>query len=144
MVVYIIMAGSIVFICGTQISGKIISRIGYKKATMLSVFGLGFFTILLFTKLHIVISIGLDLLLTLMGGLYQPSITGLCLGQLPELRGSMMSMRSAFLDVGTVISVSLSGFLLIQYGWMVMALAMGVFCFISGLFVILYTQEPSI
>jgi predicted MFS family arabinose efflux permease len=143
MIVYISMVYPIVAICGSLISGRFISRVGLKKATVLSVIGLGIFTIAMFAGLPKVLAIVFGFFMSLMAGFYQPSFNGLSLGQLPELRGSMMSMQSAFTKIGAVIFVSLSGLLLIQYDWRVMIMITGVFSFISGLIVFLYAKEPS-
>jgi predicted MFS family arabinose efflux permease len=140
-IVYIISASSIVFLISSVISGKIISRIGLKKTTILSIIGMGIFTISTFSGLSKTVSIISGFLAPLMSGLYQPSHNGLSLGQFPELGGSMMAMVTAFSMIGTVILVGLSGVLLTQYGWRVMIMITGVSCFISGLIVFLFVQE---
>jgi predicted MFS family arabinose efflux permease len=142
-VVYLYTASSIVFLFSSVISGKIISRFGLKKMTILSVIGVGIFSISLFAGFSKTISIVSGFVVPFMCGLYQPSHNGLSLGQFPELRGSMMALVSAFSMIGTVIFVGLSGLLLNQYGWRVMILTTGVSCLISGLIVFLFAKEPS-
>jgi len=144
MVVVIISAMAILFIGGSLVSRRIISRMGYKNATVLFAVGLGIFTMTTFLELPTTISIALGFGTALMGGLFQPSSQGLNLEQIPELRGSMMSMVSAFSSTGNMLSLALSGLLLIQYGWSTMGIVIGIFSIIGGAIIYFLAQEPSI
>ena len=143
-VVFIIMAMAILYIGGSLVSRRIISRIGYKNATVLFAAGLGLFTMVTFLDLPTTISVALGLGTSLMGGLFAPSSQGLNLEQIPKLRGSMMSMVSAFGSTGNMLSLGLSGLLLIRYGWSTMGIVVGIFGLIGGVIIYFLAQEPSI
>jgi predicted MFS family arabinose efflux permease len=144
LVVYIIMAMAIIYIGGSLVSRRIISRTGYKKATVFFAFGLSFFTIATFLDLPTTISVALGFGACLMAGLFAPSSQGLNLEQIPELRGSMMSMVSAFGSTGNMLSLGLSGLLLMQYDWSTMGIVIGIFGLIGAVIVHFLAREPSI
>ena len=135
---------AILYIGGSLVSRRIISRIGYKNATVLFAAGLGLFTMVTFLDLPTTISVALGLGTSLMGGLFAPSSQGLNLEQIPKLRGSMMSMVSAFGSTGNMLSLGLSGLLLIRYGWSTMGIVVGIFGLIGGVIIYFLAQEPSI
>jgi len=134
-IVYTISAMAMLFIGGSLISRRIISKIGYKKATMLFAIGLGLSTMFLFLDLQTTISIAFGFSTALMAGLFVSSSQGLNLEQIPELRGSMMSMVSAFGSAGSMLSLGLSSLLLIQYDWSTMGIVIGAFGLIGGVIV---------
>jgi MFS family permease len=142
-IVYTISAMAMLFIGGSLISRRIISKIGYKKATMLFAIGLGLSTMFLFLDLQTTISIVFGFSTALMAGLFVSSSQGLNLEQIPELRGSMMSMVSAFGSAGAMLSLGLSGLLLIQYDWSTMGIVIGAFGLIGGVVVHFLAREPS-
>ena len=141
-VVFLISAMAMLYIVGSLVSRRIISRTGYKKATVLFAVGLGLFTIVLFLDLPTNISIAFGFLTSMMAGIFSPSSQGLNLEQIPELRGPMMSMVSAFGSTGNVISLGLSGLLLTRFGWSTMGIVIGMFGLIGGVIVYLLAREP--
>jgi MFS family permease len=67
---------------------------------------------------------------------------GLNLGQIPEVRGSIMSMVSGFSSTGRLIGLALSGWLLVVLGWSLMSLIISLFSLTSGIIVLTQANEP--
>lgn len=143
LVAYITIGMALAFIAGALISRKTIPRFGLKNATMVSSVFLGLSTIIRFAIMDQVFAIILGLITCLLAGVRVTTSQGLNLEQLPELRGPMMSMTSAFGSTGTVLSLSLGGALLIQYGWRIMGVGIGVFGILAGVILYLFAQDPT-
>jgi predicted MFS family arabinose efflux permease len=134
---------ALLYIAGALLSSRIILKVGLRNATIVSTLLLGLFSMIFFVKFPFTLLVITGGVYCFIGGLRISSAQGLCLIQLPELRGSMMSMVSVVGSLGGVITLSLGGYLLIAYGWQVMFPVIGVFGLLGGLIVYLYTQEPS-
>jgi predicted MFS family arabinose efflux permease len=134
---------ALLYITGAILSSRIISKVGLKNTTIVSTLFSGLISMIYILKLPFTLVVSIGGVFCFIGGLRISSAQGLCLIQLPELRGSMMSMVSAINSLGGVFTLSLGGYLLIAYGWQIMFPVIGVFGLISALIVFLYAQEPS-
>jgi len=143
LVAYITIAMAFSYMAGALASRKIIPHLGVGNAVVASSVLLGLSTILRFAVSNQAIAVTLGLLTCLLAGIRVTTSQGLNLEQLPELRGPMMSMTLAFGSMGNVLSLSLGGALLIQHGWMVMGLGIGVFGIIAGAILHLFARDPT-
>jgi predicted MFS family arabinose efflux permease len=139
--VYAIMAMALVFMSGSLIARKIIPKYGRKNTVVVSNILLAFGLILFTASFNLVMALGVGIITCFIAGVRTNATMSLNLEQLPELRGPMMSMSAAFGSTGNVLSLSLSGFLLIKYGWGVMGSVIGVFGLIAGVLVFFYAKE---
>jgi predicted MFS family arabinose efflux permease len=108
-------------------SGRIINRFGRKPFTFLSVFFSG---VLIFAttnvnsfRFSLVFGIGASLF----SGISQIGYTSLTLEQIPDLRGSMMSLSSAAIGFGQVLAGGLGGLVLLSFGYSALGVVLGVF-----------------
>ena len=103
---------------------------------------MGLFSFVCFSGFSYVVSLVLCVFVNFMMGVYHTSIRGLSLDQLPEFRGSMMSVFAAFASVGSFVSLSLGGFVLDWFGWVALGVFATIFC-LSGFIVLnIYAIEP--
>jgi predicted MFS family arabinose efflux permease len=123
------------YIFGALLVGRVISRIGSQRTTILFVSLMGLSTLIRFTFDNVMIAISLGFLTCFFSGCYNSAVQSLNLGQVPD-RGSMMSLTSAFGSVGVVVFLSSGGYLLIRYGWAIMGQITGLFALVAG--IILY------
>lgn len=142
-VIYIIIVFSLANVIGAFFSSFVISRIGYKRSMVFSTIFQGFAMFVLFTVGNQVVAVLFGLLTAFLSGLFMTCSQGLNLGQIPEVSGSMMSMVSGFSSTGRLISLALSGWLLIVLGWSLMSLVIGLFGLTSGIIVLTQTNEPN-
>ena len=103
---------------------------------------MGLFSVVYLFGFNLVVSLVSCLLVCFFSGVNASASQGLNLEQLPGLRGSMMSMVSAFGSVGNVISLSISGFLLVLYGWGSLGGLIVLFSVIGLLILNFYAVEP--
>jgi MFS family permease len=133
---------SISYMIGALASRNIVPRLGRKRSTILSLVSLGVLTPLYLAEINLYVSIAVVLIVCFMGGVNHPSSQGLNLEQIPSLRGPMMSMVSALANVGSTVSLTIGGLLLIRFGWRVMGLVMGSFGLIGCMILYLFAEEP--
>lgn len=142
-VVYATVVMALAYISGTLLARKIIPRYGRKNTAVAASILLGLFTVLFTTSFNMTTALITGLATCFAAGIRVNASQGLNLEQLPDLRGSMMSLSSAFGSTGNVLSLSLSGYLLINYGWGVMGSVIGVFGFVAGIILYLYSKDPT-
>jgi predicted MFS family arabinose efflux permease len=142
-VVYVTVVMALLYISGTLIARKIIPKYGRRNTAIASSVLLGLFTIFFTASFNLTMALATGLVTCFAAGVRVNASQGLNLEQIPDLRGPMMSLSSAFGSTGNVMSLSLSGYLLINYGWSVMGSVIGVFGFIAGIILYLYAEDPT-
>jgi DHA1 family inner membrane transport protein len=140
-VAYLTIAMAISYIFGALIVSRIVSRMGSKNTALVMAFLLGVSTMIRFYIPNMIFSVLMGFLTCFFAGCFSTVSQGLNLGQMPMLRGSMMSLTSALGSVGTVMILGLSGILLNQYGWAVMGLICGSFAIVASIIYFLFVKE---
>jgi predicted MFS family arabinose efflux permease len=126
---------SLAYIVGAMATSRLINRWRQIRVVYGSLFVLGVGTCIRFFISDLILNFVLGFIVVFMAGVMSTSCQGLNLEQLPDLRGPMMSMTNAFSSIGTTLSLSLSGFLLTNFGWGVMGAMIGVFGILAGFLV---------
>jgi len=142
-VVWITMLNAMMYIAGALVSRKVVSGYGVKNSSMFLNVLLGVFTICRFIVPDFVLAIVLSAIICVVAGLRSAAVSGLNLEQVPDLRGSMMSLTDAFGSIGNVLSLSLGGYLLIVYNWGIMGSIIGSFGIVAGLILYMFVKEQS-
>jgi MFS family permease len=78
-----------------------------------------------------------------MMGLRQPAANSLTIEQIPEIRGSIMSLSSASGNVGGMIGAAIAGFLLLNYGWITAGLFLGSAAILAGIILQIFAKDPT-
>lgn len=142
-VVYVTVGMALLYIAGTLVSRKIIPKYGRRNTAIASSALMGLFTIVYMISGNVIIALATCSIACFLAGVRVNASQGLNLEQLPDLRGPMMSLSSAFGSTGNVLSFSLSGYLLINYGWGVMGSVIGVFGVLAAIILYLYAEDPT-
>jgi DHA1 family inner membrane transport protein len=141
LVSYFTIGMALAYVAGALVSGRTISIMGLKRTTFIMVSLLGASTMIRFVFLNAVVAVVLGFTTCLFSGIFSAAAQGLNLEQVPRLRGAMMSMTSAFGSIGSVLSLSLGGAFLIEYGWGVMGLIIGAFGILAGGVLLLFAKD---
>ncbi len=141
LVSYYTMGMALTYVAGALVSGRIISNMGLKRTTLIMVALLGASTMIRFVPLNASVTVILGFTTCLFSGVFSAAAQSLNLGQIPRLRGTMMSMTSAFGSIGSVLSLGLGGALLSEYGWGVMGLMIGAFGILAGGVLLLFARD---
>jgi MFS family permease len=142
-VVYLIIVTAFSYMVGAILSRRIVPFFGRKKSVMGAILAMGLFSLIYLVGGSFIVALVSSLMVCFFAGVYQSASQGLNLEQLPDLRGPMMSMVSAFQNIGNVISISISGFLLVLYGWNALGGLVVLFSIIGSLILNFFAVEPN-
>ena len=122
---------------------RFIKRVGRKSFTVYSLVLLGIFTTAYMNIEVLWLSIGAIILSCVLGGYMDSSRTSLNLEQVPEYRGSMMSLSVAAYGLGGTLGTGLGGFVLLSFGYVGLGLSLGVLSLLSALMYHYFTVDPT-
>ena len=71
------------------------------------------------------LALAFSLLAPLFGGMAATSVSSLVLEQAPKSRGTMMSLRSAFGNLGILLAVAVGGVVLDGFGYPILGILLG-------------------
>ena len=128
---------------GALSGGKIVDRYGRKPSTVFLTLIYGLCSILFVTVPNAYVATVLGVLGGFMMGLRQPAASSLTIDQIPEIRGSIMSLSSASGSAGNMIGAALAGFLLLNYGWIIAGVSLGSAAILSSILLQIFAKDPT-
>jgi predicted MFS family arabinose efflux permease len=132
---------------GAIIGGQVVNRFGRKRLTVIAIFLAGLFTLLSFFTLDLRIAVALRWIAAPLIGVIAAAATNLTLEQVPQFRGTMMSLGSAFSGVGTAVGIAVAGVVLNLYanpviGYQMLGLTVGALAFAGTLVNLFFAKDP--
>ena len=106
-----------VYAIGALIAGKYVFRFGIKRSNVVCRALMGVLLIILMNVGNTLLSVSVILVLAFITGANIPAGTELTLRQVPEYKGSMMSLSSAMASLGSSINLAVMGYFLSKGGW---------------------------
>ena len=142
-VIYMLMGAALSYTLGALISSRFVNKFGRKPVTLVSDLMAGLFV--LFTTLvpNLLISVALCLTGYLLMGLRSTASTSLTIEQVPQFRGTMMSVNSAMGSMGGVLGSGLGGLALLMYGYQALGPSLGLLGLASGIIMYLIVVDPT-
>lgn len=131
------------FTLGSLSSGHLINIFGRKRFTVLSTFSLGLITIIVFNLGVFWLSLVLSLVCCILAGMRYSASDNLTLEQIPEFRGTMMSLGSAASSLGSTIGAGIGGMVLISWSYGGLGLTLGSLGILAAFIYILYSVDPT-
>lgn len=128
---------------GALSGGKIVDRYGRKTSTVFITLIYGLSSVLFVTVPNAYVATALGILAGFMMGLRQPAINSLTIEQIPEIRGSIMSLSTASGNVGSMIGAAMAGFLLLNYGWIKAGVFLGSAAILAGMILQIFAKDPT-
>ena len=128
---------------GHLLIGSLVNRFGRKNVVVASVIFTALFTIFYLVSNALWPSMILSCISCVLAGFMHTSVASLNLEQVPEFRGSMMSLSTAASTIGGVIGSGLGGITLILYGYSGVGAVLGTLGIVSGIVYYLFAQEPT-
>jgi len=135
---------AIAVFAGALSGGRIVNRYGRKTSTVLITLAYGLMALLFVLVPNAYVAAALGVLTCLLAGLRQPAINSLTVEQIPEIRGSIMSLSSASQSLGGLLGASVAGFLLLNYGWVVAGVFLGSAAIFAGLILLAFARDPTV
>ncbi len=116
---------AIFYTIGGLAAGRLVNRFGRKKMTSMAILMEGICTILFATLPFFPLALAFSFSSPFFGGMAATSINSLVLEQAPKSRGTMMSLRSAFGNLGLLLAVAVGGVVLDGFGYPVVGILLG-------------------
>ena len=128
---------------GSLTSGRLVNRLGRKNMAVSSALIAGLL-VLSFTNLpYLWLSLGFSLLGYFFAGALISSSHSLTLEQVPEYRGTVMSLNSGAEKMGAALGSGIGGLMINNYGWGYMGLTLGVIGLASALIYFFLSVDPT-
>jgi MFS family permease len=100
---------------GALVAGRMVNRFGRKPLTVVTAFVSGVLAVVFSFIPNVWISVAFWALCAASVGMSDTALTGLVLEQVPEFRGSMVSVQTMFRNIGLILGTMISGILLNIY-----------------------------
>jgi predicted MFS family arabinose efflux permease len=147
--VYITLVSASIYIVGSLVTSKLGNRLATKSMTVMSTFGCGLFTILMFFASNLWLSLAFNFLRVWFTGMTASAYQCLALEQVPESRSTMLSLNRLFTGIGYTIAPAIGGTLLVMFslqsvevGYQAVGVAIGGMSIFAALILFLYAKDP--
>jgi predicted MFS family arabinose efflux permease len=141
------LVGTAFITVGALVGGQVVNRVGRKRLAVVASFLAGLFMLLSFFMQDLGIFLALRWTASFLVGILLAAASNLTLEQVPMLRGTTMSLASAFSGIGTALGVTLAGAVLNLYidatmGFQALGLTIGVLASADALVLLFVAKEP--
>jgi len=132
------------FTLGSLSSGYLINFFGRKRFTVISTFLLGVFTIVYLNLGVLWMSLVLAFISCILAGMRYSASDNLTLEQLPEFRGTLMSISSAASSLGSTLGAGIGGLVLTLGDYGSLGISLGSFGMIAAVVYLLLAIDPTV
>ena len=116
---------AVFYTIGGLAAGRLVNKYGRKKMTVVAVLIEGICVVLFSTLPFFPLALAFSFFAPLFGGMAATSVSSLVLEQAPKSRGTMMSLRSAFGNLGILLAVAVGGVVLDGFGYPILGIVLG-------------------
>jgi len=128
---------------GSIVAGRFVQNIGRKRMTVLATFLAALFTIVFTMSGDLWMALATNFLSAWFYGTSVSSGQSLNLEQVPSFRGTMMSLNSASGSIGGALGAGLGGLMILQYGYGVLGVALGLVGIVAGGILHFFVSDPT-
>jgi predicted MFS family arabinose efflux permease len=133
---------SLSYIIGSLLTNRLAKKFGRKMLSVGTLTILAFFTLWGFNILNLLLSIGFIIMASFAAGMMLTAITSLTLDQLPLYRGTVMSLQTAAVGLGSMVAAIVGGIVITSLGFSTYGLLMGVLGFLGTITFYLFSVDP--
>jgi predicted MFS family arabinose efflux permease len=137
----IMTVAALFFTFGSLVAGRISTRFGRKNTNVTTVFIASMASIIYTTSVNLELCILLNFIAAWFFGMSMSSGESLNLEQLPKYRGTMMSLSNAVGSMGGAFGAALGGLIIINKGYKLLGLSLGVFGIASSIIIHTLTTD---
>ncbi len=134
-----------IFVVGTLVGGRLVSRFGAKPMAVICTLLTGVFTMIFFFIPYLPITLFVDSLHVIFAAMALPAYACLALAQVTKSRGTMMSLNQSMDNLGKMIAPAIGGVILAVtlevYGYV--GLLLGGLSVVSAAVLFLYAKDPT-
>jgi predicted MFS family arabinose efflux permease len=139
----ILLGGALSYVLGSLCTGRLVNRFGRKMSTVLTALLSGTFTISYVLVPNIWVSVMLMLVASWFFGMVASSANSLTLEQIPELKGTLMSIDTAVLNIGSAFGSVIGGLVLLYLGYEGLGSVLGVVGMAAAMVYYMLTKDPT-
>jgi predicted MFS family arabinose efflux permease len=125
------------------VSGRAVNLFGRKTSTVLTAFLAGIFVITYTCVPNLWLSLVLSLVDSWFFGMVTSAANSLTLEQVPEFRGTMMSIDTAAINLGSAFGTVLGGLALLSFGYEGLGLVLGFMGVAATIIFYILTTDPT-
>jgi len=140
---YIVMVSTLLFAGGSLVAGRLAGRFGVKMLTVVGSLGDGIFTALLFFAPNLCLALFLNWAHVWFATTAGTALTCLALDQVPEARGTMMSIKDVFTNIGNTIGPAIGGLTLVWASYQGIGLTLGGMSLIASVIILFLAKDPN-
>jgi MFS transporter, DHA1 family, purine base/nucleoside efflux pump len=140
---YVAMVSTLLFAFGSLVAGRLVNRYGAKTLTVLGALGDGIFIFLLFLSPNLWSAISFNWLHVWSATTAGTALSCLALDQVPTARGTMMSMKSVFGNIGNALGPAIGGALLIWASYPTLGLTLGAMSIIASAIILFMAKDQT-
>ena len=141
------LAGTVLVTVGAIIGGHTVNRFGRKRLTVIGIFFAGLLTLISYSTPDLRAFLALRWVASAFLGITLAAASNLMLEQVPQSRGTAMSLASAFSGAGTAAGIFIAGAVLNLYinpltGFQALGLTVGAFAIAGALINFFFAKDP--
>jgi MFS family permease len=140
---YVAMVSTLLFAAGSLVVGLLANRFGVKTLTVVGALGDGIFILLLFLAPNLWLALAFNWLHVCFATTAGTALACLALDQVPTARGTMMSLKSVFGNIGNTFAPAIGGALLIWSSYQALGFVLGALSIVASAIVLLIAREPT-
>jgi predicted MFS family arabinose efflux permease len=139
----IILVAASCYTVGSLVSGRFVDRVGRKPFASMTALFAGVFTVSFVLVPNFWFSLLLNIAAAVLFGMVTAAAISLTLEQVPAYRGTMMSVDSAFVNLGYAMGAAVGGIALIWFGYEGLGAALGLFGILAAVVFYLFARDPT-
>lgn len=140
---YIVMMSTLLFAAGSLVAGRLTNRFGVKTLTVVGALGDGIFIALLFLSPNLWMALAFNWLHVWFATTAGTALACLALDQVPKARGTMMSMKSVFGNIGNTIGPAVGGALLVWASYQALGFMLGAMSVVASVIILSIAKDPT-
>ena len=139
----ILLGGALSYVLGSLTSGLLANRFGRKTSTVLTALLSGIFTVAYVFTPNLWLSLVLMLTASWFFGMVASSANSLTLEQVPRLRGTMMSIDTAVINIGSALGTMSGGLALLYLDYEGLGSVLGAIGIVAAIVFYLLAKDPT-
>lgn len=139
----VLLGGALFYALGSIITGRIVNRTGRKFSSVWTVLLAGVFTVSYAYASNLWLSLALICVASWFFGMSASACNSLSLEQVPKFRGTMMSLDSAAINLGSAFGTTLGGLVLLSFDYEGMGIALGMTGVVGAIVLYLLSKDPT-
>jgi predicted MFS family arabinose efflux permease len=141
--ILIMLGGTLFFTFGNFAAGRLPLRFGRKHIAVTASFFAGMSIITVFQMPSFWMALPFDYLGLCLSGIANTAATSLTLDQVPESRGTLVSLNTTSISIGMVLAPAIGGMLLDAFSFKAMGLTLGTAGILAATVFYFLTQDPN-